>query len=77
MKEDVSGVQRLVEAPYVYIIGRSGSAVKDQLVYVPTRLEDIADLSEPLMDENGVQFHDKLRFFSGKYPFSFNKAKGQ
>ena len=77
MKEDVSGVQRLVEAPYVYIIGRSGSAVKDQLVYVPTRLEDITDLSEPLMDDNGVQFHDKLRFFSGKYPFSFNKAKGQ
>ena len=74
MKEDVSGVQRLVEAPYVYIIGRSGSAVKDQLVYVPTRLEDIADLSEPLMDENGVQFHDRLRFFSGKYPISFNKA---
>ena len=74
MKEEVSGVQRLFEAPYVYIIERSKSAVKDQLVYVPARLEDIADLSEPLMDDNGVQFHDKLRLFSGKYLFSFNKA---
>ena len=54
MKEDVSGAQRLGKELYVYIIRRLGSAVKEQLVYVPTRLEDIADLSERLMDENGV-----------------------
>ena len=57
----------MVETPYVYLIARSTSSVKDQLLYVPTRLEDIEDLSEPLTDDSGKRYHDKLRFFSGKW----------
>ena len=60
-------VQKLVEQPYVYLLAQSGSAVKDQLLYVPTRWEDIDDLSTKL-EFDGQRFTDKLRFFSGDNP---------
>ena len=41
-------MQAMVEVPYVYLLARSGSAVKDQILYVPTRLEDIEELAVPL-----------------------------
>lgn len=51
----------------MYILAQSGSAVKDQLLYVSTRWEDIKDLSTKL-EINGNKFIDKLRFFSGDNP---------
>ena len=48
---------------YVYLLARSGSAVKDQILYVPTRLEDIEELAVPLT-MNGNTYLDKMRFFS-------------
>lgn len=62
IQEATRGVQRLVEAPYVYLIARSGSSVKDQLLYVPARLEDIAEIDQEISDG----YRDKLRFFSGE-----------
>lgn len=60
-------VQELVEKPYVYILAQSGSSVKDQLLYVPTRLEDIDDLSVTIEVE-GHEYMDRLRWFSGDTP---------
>ena len=62
-----SNVQGLVEVAYVYILARSGSSTKDQLLYVPTRLEDIEDLAWKL-DVDGKKYRDILRFFSGDTP---------
>ena len=45
--------QAMVEVPYVYLLAGSGSAVKDQILYVPTRLEDIKELAIPLT-MNGI-----------------------
>ena len=56
----------MVEVPYVYILVRSGSSVKDQLLYVPTRLEDIADMSVPI-EQDGTIYTDTLRLFTGKH----------
>ena len=52
-------VQKLVEQPYVHLLAQSGSAVKDQLLYVPTRWEDIDDMSTKL-EFDGQPFTDKL-----------------
>ena len=41
-------MQATVEVQYVHLVARSGSAVKDQILYVPTRLEDIEELAIPL-----------------------------
>ena len=57
-----------MEQPYVYIMAQSGSSVKDQLLYVPTRLEDIEELSQTLRDENGTEYKDILQYFSGDTP---------
>ena len=62
-----SNVQGLVEVAYVYILARSGSSTKDQLLYVPARLEDIEDLALKL-DVDGKKYRDILRFFSGDTP---------
>ena len=54
----------MVEVPYVYLLGRSSSSVKDQLLYVPTRLEDLDQLSTPI-EMNGMAYTCTMRFFSG------------
>lgn len=48
-------------------MARSGSSVKDQILYVPARIEDIKELDEPLAVE-GVVYKDVLRYFSGDSP---------
>ena len=55
----------MVETPYVYLLARSGSAVKDQLLYVATRLEDFAELNNPVAI-NGIEYTDTMRIFSGR-----------
>lgn len=56
-----------MEAPYLYVLARSGSSTKDQIMYVPTRLEDIKELEQEL--SCGEQtYKDDLRFFSGDSP---------
>ena len=64
-------MQSIVERPYIYILARSGASVKDQLLYVPTRCEDVTELSEPLeisLDGKIQTYCDKLRFFTGDGP---------
>ena len=55
----------MVEAPYVYLLARSGSAVKDQLLDVATRLEEFAELNNPVAI-NGIEYTDTMRIFSGR-----------
>ena len=51
----------------MYSLARSGSSAKDQIMYVPTRLDDLRELSEPI--QCGEQtYTDCLRFFSGDSP---------
>ena len=40
---------------------------QDQILYVPTRLEDIQELEQNLTID-GQEYCDKLRFFSGDTP---------
>lgn len=54
-----------METPYVYMFARSGASVKDQLLYVPTRLEDLHELSGTVKGPDGINYKDRLRFFSG------------
>lgn len=67
MQVNESSVQRLVETPYIYMLARSSATVKDQLLYVPTRLEDLHQLSNTVRGPNGIDYKDRLRFFSGKF----------
>ena len=67
LKERKVCVQSTVEAPYLYLLARSASSVKDQILYVPTRLEDIQELEQNLTID-GQEYCDKLRFFSGDTP---------
>lgn len=60
-------MQGTVEQPYVYIVARSGSSVKDQILYVPTRVEDLMELQDPILVK-GKPYVDVLRFFSGDTP---------
>lgn len=62
-----SNVQGLVERAYLYILARSGTSVKDQLLYVPTRSEDIEQLIEDLTIDGEV-YYDAMRLFSGDTP---------
>lgn len=68
-------VQSVVEKPYIYILARSGATVKDQLMYVPTRLEDLREMDEAI-ELDGAQYFDELRFFSGDSP-ARNLESGQ
>ena len=56
----------MVEVPYVYLLARSSSSVKDQLLYVPTRLEDLELLDIPITVDD-MTYRCKMRFFSGKH----------
>ena len=58
-------VQTMVEHPYVYLLVRSGASVKDQLLYVPTHFEHLADLKNLLVLKDGRTYHDVMHFFSG------------
>lgn len=60
-------MQSTVEAPYLYLLARSGSSTKDQIMYVRTRLEDIKGLEQPISFQ-GKDYTDRMRFFSGDSP---------
>ena len=62
----------MVEAPYIYLLARSGSAVKDQLLYVATRLEDFAELNNPVAID-GIEYTNTMRIFSGRQHVSVVK----
>lgn len=61
-------VQSVVEKPYMYLLARSGSSVKDQLLYVATRREDLKALENPTNSPDGVPYTDVMRYFSGDSP---------
>jgi len=68
IQETPVNVQSVVESPYIYLLAQSNFSVKDQLLYVPTRLEDLRELEEKISSKDGRTFTDKLRFFSGDSP---------
>jgi len=43
----------VVESPYIYLLAQSNSSVKDQLLYIPTRLEDLTELEEKISSKDG------------------------
>ena len=56
-----------MEAPYLYLLASSGGSVKDQIMYVKTRLEDLEQLREKI-SEGGKEYRDRLRYFPGDSP---------
>ena len=48
-------------------MAESNSSIKDQLLYVPTRLEDMEEIMDSL-EINNSTYMDKLRLFSGDTP---------
>ncbi|KXJ09520.1 hypothetical protein AC249_AIPGENE11011 [Exaiptasia diaphana] len=66
-KRDVD-VQATIEEPQFYILGNSRSTVEDQMKFVPTRQEDLRQLSTKITTELGVQIDDKMRFMNGDNP---------
>ena len=75
-------VQREVEAPELYIIGRCGSN-DEQLAYIPTRIEDLHGLKIGLnlneIDNNyeNIILSDTMRFFHGDGPAAALEAGNQ
>ena len=59
-------VQSTVEAPYLYLLASSGGFVKDQIMYVKTRLEDLEQLREEI-SVGGKEYRDR-RYFPGDSP---------
>ena len=61
-------VQASVEEPQMYILGQSRSTVEDQMRFVPTRQEDLRDLSNSTVTESGIKVRDVMRFMNGDNP---------
>ena len=61
-------VQQIIEAPDVYIFGRSTDSIADKLSFIETRAEDIASLDQNIKSVDGVSYADYFRFFSGDHP---------
>ena len=56
-----------MEAPYLYLLARSWSSVKDQIMYVKTRLEDLEQLREEI-SVGGKEYRERLQYFPGDSP---------
>ena len=56
-----------MEAPYLCLPARSGGSVKDQIMYVKTRLEDLEQLKEEI-SVGGKEYRDRLQYFPGDSP---------
>ena len=61
-------VQASVEEPQLYILGQSRSTVEDQMRFVPTRQEDLRELSNPTVTESGIKVWDVMRYMNGDNP---------
>ena len=57
----------MVEQPYIDILAESNSLIKDHLLCIPTRLENIEEMMDSL-EINNTTYMDKLRLFSGDNP---------
>ena len=60
-------IQTVVEKPYLYILGQSGSSDIDQLTYSDTRVEDLKEKCITATSMN-APFQDVFRMFSGDNP---------
>jgi len=61
-------VQASVEEPQLYIVSQSRSTVEDQMRFVPTRQEDLRELSNPTVTESGIKVWDVMRYMNGDNP---------
>ena len=68
------GVQAMVEQPETYILARC-PANSSQLMYSSLRLEDMKQIETTPLDVDGIQLHDKIRFFKGIPAKGFSNPK--
>ena len=61
MKVDV---QAMVERPETYILARC-PADSSQLMYSNLRFDDMTQVETTPLEVDGIQLHDKIRFFKG------------
>ena len=74
-------VQGRVEEPMIYILGQAKSSNEHQLQYVKIRMEDIAELKDTPLEEQGskIKIFDHVRMFIGDGParqFESGQSKG-
>jgi hypothetical protein len=61
-------VQSLVEKPKMYVFGQSKSTDIDQMLYTPTRIQDLQTLDLPTVGSTGIKIYDVMRIFTGDNP---------
>ena len=69
-------VQSQIEKPKIYILARCKSD-NHQLLYGEERMDDIRELKEGIVAENGTVIHDIIRVFKGDKPASQLEAGQQ
>lgn len=68
-EECFPNIQQMVEAPEIYMFGRSTDSIADKLSFIAERRIDLESLKEPVVDEvTNIQYKDRLRFFRGDHP---------
>ena len=61
-------VHSVVEEPHTYIIAPCSDSIADRLAYNDTRMEDIREFSETIIDSDGNHITDVLRGLTGDKP---------
>ena len=62
-------VPTVVEKPEIHILGRSGSSIEHQLMFLETRKECLREMETTTVNTNsGTPIRDYVRFFHGEGP---------
>ena len=57
-------VQETIEQPQIYIFARCPGST-ELTAYSNTRMEDVLELSTPIVFDNSLEVYDIIRFFKG------------
>lgn len=58
-------VQSMIEKPSIYLFANTFDSIAEKLSYVEERLEDLAEMAEPIITGNGITLNDTMRFLQG------------
>ena len=61
-------IEKVVQRPQVYILGRCSDKLVDQLCYIANRVEDLQELEDQIESECNALVTDVMRFFHGDHP---------
>jgi hypothetical protein len=58
----------LLKNKKMYVFGQSKSTDIDQMLYTPTRIQDLQTLDLPTVGSTGIKIYDAMRIFIGDNP---------